>query len=144
MSMDILQWIAQTGYHHQAHLHIIRDITLTQGIILDLILGIITGIGTGITGSGPSHILTDIKVTVIITCTEAISDHIIDTLTEALHVTITQALIVNATTHHRGGHPHIEVPPIIPELTADPEHVPLTIQVGPPLLNLYPVLAEQQ
>ena len=71
MSMDIEQQIAQTGYRHQAHLHIIRDIILMQGITLDLLLDIVTGIGTGITGPDTSHILADIKVTVIITHTEA-------------------------------------------------------------------------
>ena len=66
--------------------HTIRDITLIQGIILDLFLDIIQGIGTGITGPDPSHILMDIKVTVIITCTEVIPHHIIDALTEALYM----------------------------------------------------------
>ena len=65
-------------------------------------------------------------------------------LTEALHITITQVLIVIATTHHTGGHPHIEAPPLIPEIAVDPEHVPHTNQVRPPLLNLHQVLAEQQ
>ena len=100
--------------------------------------------GTGITGPDPSHILTNIEVTVIITYTEVTPDHIIDALTEALHVTITQAPIVIAATHHTGGYPHIEAPPLIPEITAGPEHVPHASQVRPPLLNLLPVLAEQQ
>ena len=141
----VIQWqFAQTGYHHQAHLHAIRDITLTQGIILDLLLDIITGIGTGITGPDPSHILADMTVTVIVTCTEATPDHITDALTEALHITITQALIVIMKTHPTGSHPHTEVPPLIPEITADPEHILHTNQVSPPLLILHPVLAGQQ
>ena len=86
----------------------------------------------------------DIEVTVIITHTEVIPDHIIDALTEALHVTATQALIIISTTHHTVGHPHIEAPPLIPEIAADPEHVPHTNQVRLPLLNIHPVLAEQQ
>ena len=114
-----------------------------QGIILDLLLDIIPGIGTGITGPNTSHIPTDIEVTVIITCTEVTPDHIIDALPEALHITITQALIIITATHHTGGHPHIEAPPLILEIAADPEHVPHTNQVRPPLLNLHPVLAEQ-
>ena len=77
----------------------------------------------------------DIEVTVIITHTEVVPDHIIDVLTEALHVTITQALIIIATTHHTGGHPDIEASPLIPEITADPEQIPHTNQVRPPLLN---------
>ena len=142
--MDIYQQIAQTGYHHQAHLHVIRDITLTQGIILDLLLDIITGIGTGITGPDPSHILADIEVTVIVTCIEVTQDHIVHALPEALYITVTQALIIIATTHHTGGYPHIEAPPLIPEIAADPGYVPQTNQVRPPLLNLHPVPAEQQ
>ena len=86
----------------------------------------------------------DIKVTVIITHTEVIPDHIIDALTEALHITTTQALVVIAATHHTGGHPHIEAPLLILEIAADPENAPCTNQVRPPLLNLHPVLADQQ
>ena len=86
----------------------------------------------------------DIEVTVIITCTEVVPDHIIDALTEALHVTVTQTLIIITTTHHIGGHPCIEAPPLIPEITADPKQIPHTNQVRPHLLNLHPVLAEQQ
>ena len=83
------------------------------------------------------------EVTVIITHTEVTPDHMIDVLTEALHVTVTQALVIIAGTHHTGSHPQIEAPPLIPGITADPEHVPCTNQVRPPLLNLHPVLAEQ-
>ena len=86
----------------------------------------------------------DIKVTVIITHTKVIPDHIIDALTEALHITVTQALIVITTTHQIGGLPHIEAPPLIPQIAADPENALHTNQVRPPLLNLHPVLAEQQ
>ena len=39
---------------------------------------------------------------------------------------------------------YIEAPPLIPDIAADPEHVPHTNQGRPPLLNLHPVLAEQQ
>ena len=131
--------------HHHAHLLIIRDITLTQDIIiLDLLLDIITGIGRGITGPDPSHILVNIEDIVVLTHTETTPDHITNAITETLHVTITQALIVIATTHHTGGHPHIESPPLIPKMAADPEHVLHTNQVRPPLLNLHPVLAGQQ
>ena len=65
-------------------------------------------------------------------------------LTEALHVTSTQALIIITMTHHTGGHPHIEAPPLIPEIAAYPEHVLHINQVRLPLLNLHPVLAGQQ
>ena len=105
--MNIKQWITLTGYHHWAHLHVTRDITLTQGIILNLLLDIITGIGTCITDPDPSHILADIKVTVMITCTEAIPDHIIDALTEAPHITITPAFTIIAMTHPIGDQHHV-------------------------------------
>ena len=142
--MVIWQQTAQTRYHHQASLHIIKDITLTQGITLDPPLDIITETKTGITGPDQSHIPADIEVTVVITCTEATPDHVTDALTGALHITITQALIVVTVTQHTGNHLHIEAPPLILEITADPEHVPHTNQVRLPLLCLHPVLAGQQ
>ena len=102
MSKDIYQLIAQTGYHHQGQLHIIRDITPTQDITLDPLLDIITGTDTSITGPDHSHTPAGIEVTVEITCTTATPDHITDTPTEAPHVTITLALIIIAMTHpHR-------------------------------------------
>ena len=85
---------------------------------------------------------TGIKVTVEITCTTVTPDHITDAPTEALHITITLALIVIAVTHPTGDHNHIEAPLLTPEIAADPEHVPYTNQVRPLLLNLPPVLSE--
>ena len=82
---------------------------------------------------------TGIKVTVKITHTTATPDHITDTPTEAHHVTITLKLIIMVVTHPTGDHHHIEAPPITPEITADPEHIPHTNQVRPLLLNLSPV-----
>ena len=119
------QQIAQTEYHHQAHLHIRRDITPTQGTILDLLLGIVTGTGTGITGPYPSHIHTITKATVRIahTHTEATSDHTTDALTEALYITITQALIITAATCHTEGRPHTEAHPLPPGIAADLEYI---------------------
>ena len=83
-------------------------------------------------GPDHSHIPTDIKVIVIITQTEATPDHVTEVLTGALHITITPALIIIAATHHTGNHLHIEAPPLILEIAADPEHVPHTNQVRPP------------
>ena len=73
-----------------------------------LFLGIITGTGTGITGPNPSYIRKITKVTVGIahTHTQAAPYHITDTLTGALHITVTQALIVTVATHHTEGHLH--------------------------------------
>ena len=43
-------------------------------------------------------------------------------------------------THHTENHPHVEVPQLIPEIPADPDHMPHTNQVRAP----HPVLAGQQ
>ena len=105
-----------TEYHHEAHLHIQRDITPTQGTIIIQLLGIITGTGTSIAGPDPSHTPTITKVTVKIahTHTGATPDHTTDALTEALHKAMTQALIITTMTCHTEGHPHIEAHPLIP------------------------------
>ena len=42
-------------------------------------------------------------------------------------------------THQTEGHHHIEVPPLIPEITADLDHVLHTDPVEEHLLNLHPV-----
>ena len=121
-------------------MHVKGDITPTQGTVLDLLLGTITGTGTGITGPDPSHIPTITEVTVRIahTHTEATPDHTTDALTEALHVAITQALIIIAVTCHTEGCPHIETHPVTPGITVDLEHIPHTNQVRLHLLSLHP------
>ena len=73
-------------------------------------LDMTTGTGIDIAGQDHSHTLIDIEVTVIITHTEVIPDHITDAITGALHDTITPALIIIAVTHHTRDHPHKEVP----------------------------------
>ena len=94
-------------------------------------------------GQDHSHTLMDIKVTVMIIHTEVIPDHITDATTGALHDTITPALIVIAMTHHTADHPHVEVYPPIPEITADPDHTHCINQVRTPCLNPHPVPAGQ-
>ena len=83
--------------------------TLAKGITPDQPLGTITRTGTNIAGQDHSHTLTDIKVTVTITHTEVVPDHITDAITGAHHDIITPALIVTAVTHHTRDHPHEEV-----------------------------------
>ena len=59
------------------------------------------------------------------TPTEAIPGHIIeivDATIEALHTTAT-VLITFTATHHIEDHPHVEVPPHIPKIAADPDHI---------------------
>ena len=60
-----------------------------------------------------------------------------------LHAINTQVLIVINATYHTEGHHHIEVSPLIPEITADLDHVLHTDPVEWHLLNLYPVLTNQ-
>ena len=57
------------------------------------------------------------------THTGAAPDHTTDALTEAFHITATQALIVTALTCHTEGHPHKEVHPLTPGIAADLEHI---------------------
>ena len=75
--------------------------------------------------SRSSHIPTITAVTVRIahTPTEATPDHTTDALTEALHITITQALIVTVVTHHTEGRPHTEAHAVTLGIAADLEHV---------------------
>ena len=99
-----------------------------------------TGKGTDIAGQDHSHSPPDIKVTVMITYTEVIPDHIKDGLQD----TITPALIAIAVTHHTGDYPHVEVCQPIPEITTGPDHIHHTNQVRTPHLNPHPVPAGQQ
>ena len=134
--------IAQTKYHHQAHRPATRSITLIQGIVLGLLTDIITGTDTGSADLGPSHMLVDIEATATTTHIEVTPDLITDALTEAHHIIDTQVLIIINATHHTGHH-HIEVPPLIPEIAADLDHVLHTDPVEWHLLNLHPVLTKQ-
>ena len=107
-----------TPAHHERH-HFKQDITLNP------LLDIITGTGTGITGPDHSHPPTDITVLVKITHTTGTPGHITDTLTEAPHITVTLALIIITVTHPTGDHHHVEAHPLTPEITTDPEHIPI-------------------
>ena len=86
----------------------------TQSIAPDQLLGTITCTGTDIAGQDHSHTLADIEVTVTMTHTKVIPDHITDATTGALHDTVTPALIVITVTHHTGDHSHVDVPQLIP------------------------------
>ena len=80
------------------------------------------------------------------TPTEAVPGHIIeivDATIEALHATTT-VFIAFAATHHIEDHPHIEVPQLIPEIAADPDHILHINQVRECHINLHPVLTEPQ
>ena len=47
-------------------------------------------------------------------------------------------------THHIEDHPHTEVPQLIPEITADPDHILYINQVRKLRTNVQPTLAELQ
>ena len=69
---------------------------------------------------------------------------IVDATIEAFHAAAT-VLITFATTHHiKDHHLHVEVPQLIPEITADPDHVLHINQVRKLCINLHPVLKEPQ
>ena len=134
--------ITQTKYHHQAQWPATKSITLIQSIILDLLLDIITGTDTDSADLDPSHALMDIEATATTTHTEVTPDLITDSLTEAHHIINTQVLIIIDATHHIEGHPHTEVPPLIPETAADLDHVLHTDPVEWHLLSLHLVLTK--
>ena len=127
-------------------MHIVTDRIPAADITPDQLLDAITGtdIGTADQGCNLSHV--DIGVIVIMTPTETIPGHIIDIVDatiEALHVTTT-VLIAFTTTPYTEYHPHAEVPQLIPETAADPDHVLHISQVIKVSPNLHPVLAGQQ
>ena len=73
-----------------------------------------------------------------------IPDHNTDAITEALHNTVTPALIVTAVTCHTGNLHHIEAYKPIPEIIAGPDHMHHINPVGTPHLNPHPVPTGQQ
>ena len=86
------------------------------------------------------------EVIVTTTPTEAIPGHtidIVDATIEALPIAATVP-IAYAMTHHTEDHPCTEVPWLIPETTADPDHILHINQVRKLHLNIHPVLAGHQ
>ena len=75
--------------------------------------------------------------------TEVTPDHTTNALTEAFHITITQALIITTVTCHTEGCPLTEAHPLTPGIAANLEHVLHTNQVRLHLLSLHPTLAGQ-
>ena len=87
-----------------------------------------------------------IAVTVIITPKEATLNCIIETVDATIEALndATTALITFAVTHHIKDHPHTEVPQLIPEITADQDHILPINQVRKLSINLYPNVAGLQ
>ena len=82
---------------------------------------------------------------VIKTPTEAIPDHIIETVHATigvLHDAITPVLIITALTHHIKDHPHIAVLQLIQNIAADPDHVLHIKQVRKLHITLHSVPTE--
>ena len=117
---------------------------ITQGIIPDQPLDTTTGTGTGMAGQDHSNTLLDIKVTVMIIPTEVVPNYITYTTKEALHNTITPALIITTVTCHSGDLHHIEAYQPTPEIIAGPDHACHINPVRPPCLNPHPDPAGQQ
>ena len=95
-------------------------------------------------GQDHSHTLMDIEVTVAIIPTGVVPDHITDAITEALHDTITPALIITAVTCHTGDLHHIEAFQPTPEILAHADHMCHINPVEMPHLNPHPVPTGQQ
>ena len=125
--MDMLQWIALTKYHLQAHHHNAETTPLVD--MTDQHLGIIAtpGIPTMTIETGTdsvnldlTHITLYIGVTVPVIPAEAILDHFTSPHAIALCATGVQAHTTTAVTHHITDTHHAD---ISPEMTVDPEHI---------------------
>ena len=112
-------------------------------LIPDCPLDSTTGTDTGIAGQGHSYTLEDIEVTVAIMPAEVIPDHITDATTQALHDTITPALMITTVTWHTGDLHHVEAYQHTPEIIAGPSHAHYINPVRTPHLNPHPVPAGQ-
>ena len=125
--MDMLQQIALTKYHLQAHQ---QDAGTTPLVgMTDQHLRIINtpGVTTVALGTGTdsvdldlTHITLDIGVTVAVTLAEVILDHFTGPHTIAHHTTRVPAHTATAKTHHIAD-PHYTG--ISPEMTVDLEHI---------------------
>ena len=125
--MDMLQQIALTKYHLQAHQHNAGTTPLVDMTDQHLRIIAAPGIpivtierGTDSVNLNLAHITLDIGVTVAVILTEAILDHFTSPHTIALHATGAQAHTATAVTHHIADPHHAE---ISPEMTVDPEHI---------------------
>ena len=135
------------GYHPQAHLHIIVDRIPTADITPDSLLDTVTRTDIDTADQGHSPVPADIEVTVIMTPTEAIPDHIIETVDATigvLHDTISPVFIIFAMTHHIKDHPDIEVLQLIQKIAAALSHVLHINQVRKLHINLHPIPSFQQ
>ena len=135
------------GYHPQTHLSIIIDRIPTPGIAPDHLLDTITRTDTDTADQGHSPTPADIKVTVVMTPTEVVSGHIIETVNATigvLHDAITPVHIVFGMTDHIEDHPHIGVLQLIQKISTDPNHTLHINRVRKLCISLHSILAELQ
>ena len=128
--MDMLQWIALTKYHLQAHWHDAEITPLAD--VTDQHLRIIATPGfptltieTGTVNLDLSHITPDLGVTVVVILTEGILDHFIDLHAMAPCITGAPVNTTTAMTHDITDPHHAD---ISLEMTVDPEHINPTLQ----------------
>ena len=124
--MAMLQQIAPTKYHLQAHQQDAGTKTLVD--VIDQHLGVIitpgitimtTGIGTGSADLNLTPIILGIGVTAAVTLTEATLDLFTDPHTTVHYATEAPAHTITAETHHTADLHHKGVSP---EIIVDPEH----------------------
>ena len=141
--MDMLQWIALTKYHLQAHQ---QDAGTTPLVgMTDQHLSIIATPGittmtiatdTDSVNLDLAHITLDIGVTVAVTLTEVILDHFTSPHAIALCTTGAPAHTATAETHYIADPHHAG---ISPKMTVDPEHINPTNTITNPHKDHLPV-----
>ena len=139
----MLQWIALTKYHLQAHYYNAGTTPLVG--VTDQHLRIIAtpgtptmtiGTGTDSVDLNLTHIILDIEVTVAVILAEAILDHFTSHHTIALYATGSQAHTTTDKTHHITDPHHAGTSP---EMTVDPEHINPTNTITNPHKDHLPV-----
>ena len=141
--MDMLQQIALTKYHLQAHQQDTGTTPLVgmtdQHLRVIITPGIITmniGTGTDSVDLDPTHITLDIGVTVSMVLAEVALDHFTSPHIIAHHATEAQAHTNTAKTHHIADAHHVG---ISPGMTVDPEHTNPTNTITNPHKDHLPV-----
>ena len=117
MTMAMLQWIAQTKFHHQAYQQDTEITILTQEDVIDPHLEITITIGTltmtiktgiGLAGPDPTPAATDTGVTVTVIHKEVTLDPITDPHTTVHHAIEAQAHTITNETPHTADPHHAE------------------------------------
>ena len=112
-----------------------------QQLTPDPPLDTITGTDTDTADQGHSPDPTDIEAIVIMTPTEVIPGHIIETLEATIGV-LHDAIF--AMTHHIKGHPLIGILQLTQKIAEDPDYAQHISQVRKSCISLHPILAALQ